>query len=158
MDDRLENAITLLTEFIVHRTKNIEFKVVETTTNNYEEFKEQSKNGLEISSEGCKNSIYGNAYINILARVWHDDVHLLIEKDFSLEDEIEVCEMQIDELLRWYINTGRSDSQLLLDTVLLIEIDIKRQREYYEKHKEFVENQMKFVKHLFKKEISIDRV
>jgi hypothetical protein len=147
--ERFNNAIFLLTKFIIQRTNGIEFTIKETTTNNYEEFIKIGK-PYEISLEGCSNTIYGNEYINVLARVWHDDIHYWHRLDFGFEDEYEVCIVQCRTLLLWCIENSK-DKQTTLDAMQLIYEDIIGQYEYYIKHNEFVPNQYKYVYNRFKK-------
>ena len=148
---RFNNAIFLLTEFIIQRTSNIEFTMKETTTNNYKEFV-KIEQPYEISLEGCTNTIYGNDYINILGRVWHDDIHYWNKLDFGFEDEQVVCTLQSKEFLQWCIDNFK-DRQMTLDGMQLIYEDIVGQYEYYLKHNEFVPNQYKYVYARFKKKV-----
>lgn len=148
---RFNKAIMLLTEFIIHRTKFIEFVTKETTTNNYEEFVKIGK-PFEISLEGISTSIYGNEYINMLGRVWHDDVHLIYGLDFGFEDEKKVSAMQELELLGWSVDNSK-DRTTTMDAMQLIHEDIVGQYEYYLKNKKFVPDQYKYVYARFKKKI-----
>lgn len=149
--ERFNNAIFLLTEFIIHRTKDIEFTLHETTTNNYEEFVKVGK-PYEISLEGSTNTVYGNDCINILGRVWHDDIHYWHKLDFGFEDEKKVCVIQNKELLAWCIDSSK-DKQATLDAMQIVYEDIVGQYEYYIKHNEFVPNQYKYVYNRFKRKI-----
>ena len=49
---------------------------------------------LRIWSGACDNTIYGGAYANQLARVWHDCVHLQLGKDFDFAGELAVATEQ----------------------------------------------------------------
>lgn len=149
--ERFDKAVALLTEFIIHRTKNVEFYTKETTTNNYEEFVKIGQ-PYEISLEGCSDTIYGNQYINVLARVWHDDIHYWHGLDFSFEGEKKVCGVQEIEILNWSIE-NQKDRQITLDAMQLIYEDIVGQYEYYMKHNEFVLNQYKYVYARFKRKV-----
>lgn len=149
--ERFDKAVALLTEFIIYRTKNIEFYTKETTTNNYEEFVKIGQ-PYEISLEGCSDTIYGNQYINVLARVWHDDIHYWNKLDFGFKDEQAVCLLQSNELLQWCIDTSK-DKEATLDAMQLIYEDIVGQYEYYLKHNAFVPNQYKYVYARFKKKV-----
>lgn len=149
--ERFNKAVILLTEFIIHRTKNIEFYTQETTTNNYEEFLKIGQ-PYEISLEGCSDTIYGNQYINVLARVWHDDIHYLHGLDFGFEDEKIVCLLQSRELYYWCIDTSK-DKETTQDAMRLAYEDIIGQYEYYMKHGKFVPNQYEYVYARFKKKV-----
>lgn len=149
--ERFDKAVALLTEFIIHRTKNVEFYTKETTTNNYEEFVKIGQ-PYEISLEGCSDTIYGNQYINVLARVWHDDIHYWHGLDFSFEGEKKVCGVQEIEILNWSIE-NQKDRQITLDAMQLIYEDIVGQYEYYIKHNTFVPNQYKYVYARFKRKV-----
>lgn len=141
-----KQAIIDLTEFIVTNYGVEKFKVAETTTNNFLEFKaETEENGgiITVSKEGCETSIYGNVYINLLARLWHDKLHLKHNKDFSVSDEIFVADAQRDEVYRFV--EGLHGKDRAINASVLIWIDIYEQIVYYEKYKKFVDNQEEFV-------------
>lgn len=139
-------AIRDLTEFIVTHYGSECFKMADTTTNSFSEFKAETKanNGIiTVSLEGCETSIYGNVYINLLARLWHDKLHLKHNKDFSLYDEIYIADIQRDEVYN-YIKL-RYNEDRALNASVLIWVDIYEQIVYYELNKKFVDNQEQFV-------------
>lgn len=49
---------------------------------------------LVIWSGSCDNSIYGTPHRNMLARAWHDCVHLELGMDFNYHDECAVASHQ----------------------------------------------------------------
>lgn len=139
-------AIRDLTEFIVAHYGSECFKVADTTTNSFSEFKAETKANegiITVSLEGCETSIYGNIYINLLARLWHDRLHLKHNKDFSLYDEIYIADIQRDEVYN-YIKL-RYNEDRALNASVLIWVDIYEQIVYYETNKKFVVNQEQFV-------------
>lgn len=143
-------AITDLTEYVVHITKDEKFEIAEKTTNNFEKFKAETieRNGnILVSSEGCTNTIYGNKFINILARVWHDRVHLEFDKDFSEHDEIKVASVQQLEVKEFI--TGKYNADRGYFAGLLIWLDIYEQVVYYKETGKFAENQAEFIKNKF---------
>jgi hypothetical protein len=74
-DKQWNQAIEDLTLGIIELTRDIKFKISDKTTNNYNTF--LAEPSLTISREGCYKTIYGNPYVNILARAWHDTLHLV---------------------------------------------------------------------------------
>lgn len=144
--DSYKLAIRDLTEFIVTHYGSECFKVADITTNSFLEFKAETKanNGIiTVSLEGCETSIYGNVYINLLARLWHDKLHLKHNKDFSLYDEIYMADIQRDEVYN-YIKL-RYNEDRAVNASVLIWVDIYEQIVYYELNKKFVDNQEQFV-------------
>ena len=139
-------AIRDLTEFIVTCYGRESFKVATKTTNNFKEFKAETvknKGIITVSTEGCETSIYGNVYINLLARLWHDKAHLAHNKDFSLVDEIFIADTQRADVYN-YIEAKYGHDRAINASVL-IWIDIYEQIVYYEAYKKFVDNQEQFV-------------
>lgn len=145
-----EVAVRDLTEFIVAKTKDSKFIMNETTTNNFDKFKEEyNEDGfITVSLEGCNNTIYGNAYVNVLARVWHDEIHLRHNLDFTGQDEIVVAKVQQDEVFQ-FIKKKYSNTRAYYASKL-IWIDIYEQVIYYKETKQFVEHQETFVLNKFK--------
>ena len=147
IDLRFDLAVSGITKFLAGRRNTRPFEIKESTTNSFKAFKlevEANKGKMFVSSEGCENTIYGNSYLNILARAWHDEVHLALNLGFSLEEEFVVADRQAREVF-----SSTEDEQLAEDMSKLIELDIKAQGVYYDKYKEFVPHQYNFVKRLF---------
>lgn len=148
---KLNRAIDDLSFAIMHLSQGIKFEIQKKTTNNFEKMKEdyEKTNILKVSAVGSEKSIYKNKYINILARVYHDKIHLEYNKDFSKYDEIIVARIQYAEVknfLKSHISLNRARH-----AAMLLHIDIHDQVLYYDKNNEFVKNQYKFVKERFYK-------
>lgn len=90
---------------------------------------------MPVSMTNADNTIYGDALANALARFWHDLVHLKTGLDFSLESEIKVSMIQLDQL--WSVTDN-------LDVITAVEADTIGQQLYYLAHGEFPEDQRKF--------------
>lgn len=151
----LTQAIEDLTFAVVEITKHIPitFKIEDTTTNSHTEMVEDYNKTkvLTVSRDGCDTSIYGNAYINILARVWHDHIHLTRHKSFNTEDELFVAKLQRGKVYNTLAQAGISADRCEA-AARLIFIDIYDQVKYYEEHKQFVPDQKKFVSDIFLKQ------
>lgn len=143
-------AVRDLTEFIVQRTKDSKFVMNETTTNNFLKFKEDSNDNkfITVSLEGCTNTIYGNEYVNVLARVWHDEIHLKYNLDFTEFDEKVVAKVQQEEVFQ-FIKNKYSDIRAYYASKL-IWLDIYEQVVYYKETGQFVEHQEAFIFNKFK--------
>ena len=147
MSKRFEKAIENLTRVVVVATKHIDnFEIKEKTTNNFKEFMKQGY-PLQISSEGCDNTIYGNRYINQLARVWHGYYHLEQAIDFSLQSEIDVFEHQKQDIIN--VIQRYSTREEIADAIELLRIDIVEQAKYYDTNHKFLDNQYNFAKRHF---------
>jgi len=150
-----DRAIKLLSEVAEYEASCIEYEIESTTTNSWEEFKKETeKNGyITVSMDGCDTSIYDNAVVNRMARVWHDKVHLNNNLSFSLKDEIEVTKIQQEDIYDYVKEVKLKDNQDFNIKILelaqkIIYIDVAEQLKYYYKHKKFVENQKTFVQNI----------
>lgn len=142
-DKQWNQAIEDLTLGIIELTRDIKFKISDKTTNNYNTF--LAEPSLTISREGCYKTIYGNPYVNILARAWHDTLHISKHKSFSLEDELAIAKLQKGTLFNTLVLNGIPTDRAELASIILF-IDIYEQALYYDKTKNFVGNQLDFVK------------
>jgi len=142
-------AIEWLTKGIIEETKNLKFEVRDKTTNNYKEFvKENILSYIVVSREGSDKTIYGNSYINILARVWHDYIHLKYYKEFTEEDELFVAKIQRGEMFNTLMLLG-ADRTIAKNASDILFADIYEQVKYYYKHGKFVDDQLNFIKNKF---------
>lgn len=138
-------AIEDLTFGIIHLSKDIKFTIADTTTNNYSKFSQEKE--LVISREGCATSIYGNVYINILARAWHDTLHIKHHKGFTIEDETLIAKIQRNTMFNTLVlNAIPKDRAEIASTILFI--DIYEQVKFYYENNKFVDSQIEFVKTL----------
>lgn len=146
----LNQAIYDLSEFIVDRTKTTTFKVSEHTTNSFKAFKAEvvANNGIiNVSLEGSETSIYGNKYLNTLARVWHDLIHIEYNLSFNEADETVVARIQKEEVyqdLKFKVGVLRA-----YYASTLIWLDIMEQVKYYNETGLFVDNQIDFISNKF---------
>lgn len=124
-----------LNEWIVNRTKDIKFVAGNFEEVDFETFKNESiANGfMKISNTNCEGTIFGDANINVLFRVWHDAIHIELNEDFDYMSEARVCFKQIAELPEdWHF-----EKQLL-------QIEIIGQASYHAKTGNFVDDQRAF--------------
>lgn len=147
----LNKAINDLSFAIMHLSQNVKFKIHKETTNSFEVMKNDYEKTkiLKVSSSGSENSIYKNKYINILARVFHDKIHLEHNLNFSKEDEISVARIQFSIVKNFLLKYTTYENAT--NAAMLLFIDIKDQVDYYYKYNKFVKNQYKFVKKRFYK-------
>ena len=90
---------------------------------------------IAISTIGCETAIYGTV-ANIAFRFWHDCIHCELKRDFSYCGEMEVIRYQIEELREYGISEGAMN---------IFEADTIGQVWYYYEHKEFVQDQARFI-------------
>jgi len=148
IQSRFNKAILIITEFLVREKGQVKFLIVENATNNYREFLKIGQ-PFQISLEGCDNTIYGNQYINMLSRVWHDEVHLNNKYNFTYYSETEVCRKQTIEIAKWLSNKDEY-LEYLLDIVDILEIEIIEQYKHYITTGMYVENQYEFTFNKYK--------
>ena len=143
---RFHNAVLLIEEFLTQYKSNYKFKLEDHTTNNYDQFKKDTlKDGyMKVLTKGCEKTIYNDPKFNIIARVWHDNIHLNSDLNFSVEDEKIVAYLQIAGIEEYATNVGYN-CITIEDVKEIIYHDIIAQVEYYEKNKIFVDDQKKFV-------------
>lgn len=125
-----------LNAWISQRVVGIKFEVDDFPEMTFEEFKADfEKTGvMKISSENCEGTIFGDAYTNILFRVWHDSLHLQLNEDFSYMAEARVAFAQAAELpADWWEERH------------LIMIEVIAQAAYHEKTNNFVTDQRDFI-------------
>ena len=142
-----KQAIADLTVAVKVFTRTERFKVAETTTNSFKEFKKEvARDGcITVSLEGNEGTIYGDSLINVLARVWHDKVHLENNLDFSLDSEIKVAKIQASNVLNYL--TPICGTIRAMNASRLIMLDIVAQGEYYQNTGCFLLNQKAYIKH-----------
>lgn len=87
---------------------------------------------LIIWSGASENTIYGCAELNYLARAWHDYTHVKLLSEFNLQGEIQTALKQMSQ-----VDTKFAE---------VLRIEIIEQVNYFQKHGEFPENQLKFFK------------
>ncbi len=146
-----DKAIFVLSYHIINTTKNEQWQLEGTTTNNYMKFMELGR-PFRISMEGNMNTIYGNEMVNILSRVWHDRTHFVNKFDFSVEGEMLTFRMQELELYSEMLNS-EIPFKIRKAVSIILDIEINEQRKYFEENNKFVENQYEFVYNKFKERV-----
>lgn len=144
--------------YSINQKNPIKFVVKPHTTNSFAVMQDQyAKTGvLEVSSDGCQTSIYGNAFMNILARVFHDRVHLTRNLSFSKNDELQTAKLQRGEVFNECKLLGMSNLRASRAAALLY-IDIADQVKYYYKYHQFVENQYEYIMERFKRYLTLEQ-
>lgn len=157
--DRVDQAISDLSHAILAITQrdNIKYTLKPNTTNNYDFMvANYHKSGiLEVSIEGCDTSIYRSPAVNLLARVFHDRVHIQKSLDFSEEHELTIARIQRGEIFNQCKLAGLSNLRASRAAILLY-LDIAEQVKYYYKYNRFVENQYEFVMERFKRYLAME--
>jgi hypothetical protein len=138
-------AVSDLKECINEFTKHSKYVVACKTTNNFSKFKADTleKGYIVVSREGCANTIYGSEEMNIKARVWHDEIHLATNLNFSKEAELKVSKIQ-EAFVYAYVSYHHGEERAE-EARRLIGLDIAGQSLYYAKHKEFLDDQFAFI-------------
>ncbi len=93
-----------------------------------------------VYSGGSERTIYGDPEVNFAFRAWHDWCHWRGRYDFSHEGERAACAMQGDHLIARY---GESSETRRWRRIL--QAEIIGQREYFDRHGTFPEDQRAFV-------------
>lgn len=157
--DRVDQTISDLSHVILAITQrdNIKYTLKPHTTNNFDLMIDNyNKSGiLEVSIEGCDNSIYRSPAVNILARVFRDRVHIQKSLDFSEEHELKIAKIQRGEIFNQCKLMGLSNLRASRAAILLY-LDIAEQVKYYYKYNRFVEDQYEFVMERFKRYLAME--
>jgi hypothetical protein len=93
-----------------------------------------------VYAGGSERTIYGDPEVNFAFRAWHDWCHWRGRFDFSHEGERAACAMQGDHLVTIY---GESSQTRRWRCIL--QAEIIGQREYFDRHGVFPEDQRAFV-------------
>ena len=96
---------------------------------------------LPVFDGGCDKTIFTDKAVNLAARAWHDNTHLVYNLSFSVEDEIQVARIQCDNIARAGLERYRN----------VIWLDVVGQVLFYDKYKMYVKDQNAFVCHLLKR-------
>lgn len=157
--DRIDQSISDLSHAILAITQrdNIEYTLKPHTTNNYSLMVANYHNTgiLEVSIEGCDTSIYRSPAVNLLARVFHDRVHIQKSLDFSEEHELRIAKVQRGEIFNQCKLMGLSNIRASRAAILLY-LDIADQVSYFYKYNKFVEDQYTFVMERFRRYLAME--
>lgn len=157
--DRIDQTISDLSHAILAITQrdNIEYTLKPHTTNNYALMVANYHNTgiLEVSIEGCDTSIYRSPAVNLLARVFHDRVHIQKSLDFSEEHELRIAKFQRGEIFNQCKLMGLSNIRASRAAILLY-LDIADQVSYFYKYNKFVEDQYTFVMERFRRYLAME--
>ena len=151
--ERFESAIFVLKHYyddFMQMNHTIGYRVKNKTTDNYIKFMNQCKIDkiIDISLTGSDFTIYDSIHYNTIARYSHDLIHHNYNLDFSPKDEILVTQIQLKNIKTWMDRRG-VNGQTYNDILEIIYHDITSQVLYYDKYKNFLINQKKFVYDLF---------
>ncbi|MGI1661363.1 hypothetical protein ACRDNQ_03895 [Palleronia sp. KMU-117] len=94
---------------------------------------------LVVAAAGSDYTVFGTPEVNWAFRAWHDWVHWRFEYDFSLPGEAATCSKQIEHLYTYFPGSPHLErwSRLLVAEVI-------GQRQYYERHRAYVDDQRAF--------------
>ncbi len=92
-----------------------------------------------VYSGGSQRTIYGDPEVNFAFRAWHDWCHWRGRYDFSYEGERAACTMQGDHLVALYGESSQTRRWLRI-----LEAEIIGQRDYFDRHGIFPEDQRAF--------------
>jgi len=133
------------------KTKPFEFRVgllpggydvSDTAPETYEELIAHLDAGgrMVVYSGGSQLTIYSDPEVNFAFRAWHDWCHWRGRHDFSHGGERAACAMQGDHLITLY-----GESAQTLRWWRILHAEIIGQRDYFDRHGEFPEDQRAFV-------------
>jgi hypothetical protein len=127
---------------VAHRLFPCGFLVGEIAPQSYEELIARLESGkpMLVYSGGSERTIYGCPEVNYAFRAWHDWCHWRGRHDFSFAGETAVCRMQGDHLLALYGECPRT-----LWWKRILHAEVIEQREYFDEHGAFPDDQRAFV-------------
>ena len=147
------NAIMYLESFILQRVVNLNYKVIKGKKfDKFTLFKQtyEEKGYFEIPMEGNDFTIFTSPEMNVKSRVWHDDVHIKLNKGFTLENETNVAEEQCREVKEYF--KDKLDYHILSAMQRIIMAEVVSQLNYYERFGRYIPHQRSFVQNeLFNK-------
>ena len=118
------------------------FDVSDNAPNSYESLIDHvDKTGrISVWSGASEKTIYGDHEVNYAFRAWHDFVHYTNKLEFSVLDEIKVCIIQCDQLVKRFGN-----SMEVQKFVSYLQAEIIGQAQYEVHYGEFPIDQCAFV-------------
>jgi hypothetical protein len=99
----------------------------------------RSRGRITVYSGGSDKTIFDDAGVNQDFRAWHDWCHLRLDADFSPRGEAMACDLQAAHIRVRY-GAGETGREL----VKLLEAEVIGQSLYYQKYKEYVDDQRAF--------------
>lgn len=106
---------------------------------------------LPVYDGGCGQTIYSSPQVNCAFRAWHDSLHLNLHEDFSLAGELRVWEEH-----RRVLQENKYRYHFTDDDIAAMRMDVEGQVRYYYVHKQYVEDQRRFVSDCLR--LGLDRV
>lgn len=95
---------------------------------------------IPVAGGGSEYTMYSQESINHAWRAYHYGIHIVHELDFSLDDEMRTCEVQIEHMRMYHDHYGFTDQDYAA-----VRADVVGQAMYYAKHKKYVDDQRAFV-------------
>lgn len=95
---------------------------------------------IPVYNGGSTHTMYSKPEINHAFRAYHDGIHLIYELGFSLDDEKQVCEVQLE-----HMRQHQDEYEFTAEDYAVVVADIVGQAMYYDKHKKYVNDQRRFV-------------
>lgn len=105
---------------------------------------------IPIANYACETAFL-DPETNIKLRFIHDSIHLSRKLDFSCKNELEVSRIQLEYLSGYFAHYEVHDGISLKETCLeLLHYDFHGQTLYYDRYKEFVNDQTAFIDSCFR--------
>lgn len=137
----------------VQRNVGFGYRDVPDAPNNYADLltawrkSKQTGLALPVWDGGSDKTVYDNPGVNFAFRFWHDSLHCMHGLTFKTSDEITIGIMQTADVSAYFGADSIESKIMYADTVL--------QSQYYQRHKEFVNDQYAFVEmHVMHPEIA----
>lgn len=127
------------------RNSEVKYKVSSEAPNTYEAMRRSfDKLGYFLVYNGGDHGLLGERY-NLRFRALHDSMHYDMELSFSFEDEKRLSDYTKSEFMRLaYTAFGFTQWECYV-IGQIINAEIRGQIEFYEKNKEYVKDQSKFI-------------
>jgi hypothetical protein len=103
--------------------------------------------GMAVYSGGSDRTIFGRPDVNYAFRAWHDWCHWRGHHDFSFKGERAACAMQAKHLVALF-----GDGRCTRQWQRILHAEIIGQREYFDRHGAFPEDQHAFVERYLARE------
>lgn len=142
-----DQACNILELFIDSYVSRVAYKVVDNAPSSYKAMRIfKVKHGyFGIEGGASDKTIYSTPLKNIQFRAIHDYMHFTEELTFSFKDEKILSEFTAQKIRSWAWDNGFTAFQCS-NVYKLVNAEIKGQIEYYEQHKQFINDQSAYIK------------
>ena len=141
-----DQACNILELFIDANIHAVPFRVVDDAPSSYKSMRAfyHDHGYFGINGQASNKTIYSSALKNIQFRAIHDQMHYTHKLTFSFKDEKILSQLTAQKVRSWAWDNGFTAFQCS-NVYKLVNAEIKGQIEFYEKNKQFIDDQSAYI-------------